>query len=60
MLTYLFLNYVKEEVCDTGDMAIACFVTALIVILDILLLLFQPIFYLTFRFLSKEDKDGNN
>lgn len=57
MLTFLFLNNAKEntDINDMEDVLMACIGTIAMILLDIVFLIFQPVFYLVYRFLSKEN-----
>ena len=56
MITYCLIKYVREESFDYGELAFYLFLSVITIIIDILLLLIQPIFYIIVKSWEKENE----
>lgn len=56
MISYCLYKHIKEDVCDYDELALNIFLMSITIILDILFLIFQPIFY---KVVMKYEKENN-
>jgi hypothetical protein len=54
MITYLLIKYGNEKAYDLEDFICILIATPLAIIVDLLFVLFQPIFYLIYKKWQKE------
>ena len=59
MLTYLYLKNIKDaiDIDDLEEDFILFLLIPFIFLLDIILILFQPIYFLAYKYLSKGDDE---